>query len=102
MDQLGGMNVLANGLMSAYHIKGTDFYIRTSDVTARHTLADIDYGERNQTAVQTNRVSVPIYSFNGEESTPSGFAWGPKTELHVNGLMYLYNDKTQKSELYYH
>lgn len=102
VDQLGGMNVLANGLMSAYHIKGTDFYIRTSDVTARHTLADIDYGERNQTAVQTNRVSVPIYSFNGEESTPSGFAWGPKTELHVNGLMYLYNDKTQKSELYYH
>lgn len=102
VDQLGGMNVLANGLMSAYHIKGTDFYVRASDVTARHTLADIDYGERNQTAIQTNRVSVPIYSFSGEESTPSGFAWGPKTELHVNGLMYLYNNKTRKSELYYH
>lgn len=102
VDQLGGMNVLANSLLDAYHIKGTDYYVRASDVTARQDLVNMAYGERNQTTVRTNRVSVPIYSFNGEESTPNGFAWIKGTDLHVNGAMYLYNGQTQKSELYYH
>ncbi|MBN6049284.1 hypothetical protein [Lactobacillus helveticus] len=27
VDQLGGMDVLANSFPNAYHIKGTDYYI---------------------------------------------------------------------------
>lgn len=102
VDQLGGMDVLANSFPSAYHIKGTDYYIWAKDVTPRQNIADINYCERNQMIVQTNKNSIPTYSFDGEESTPSNYAWGDKTDLNVNGAMYLYNDKTQKSELYYH
>lgn len=102
VDQLGGVDVMSNSTPSAYHIKGTDYYVWAKDVTPRQNMEDIDYAELGQMTVGTKRVSIPIYSFDGEESTPSGYAWGPKHSLSVNGAMYLYNDKTQKSELYYH
>lgn len=102
VDQLGGMNALANYLPNAYHIKGTNYYVMARDVTPRQNMEIIDYDERNLTTVLTNELKVPTYSFNAEVSTPSDYAWGYKAPLAINGAMYLYNDKTQKSELYYH
>lgn len=102
VDQLGGMNILANSSPSAYHIKGTDYYIWAKDVKAKRALQNIDYTIRGLTTVRTNKVSAPLYSFNAEKSTPSGYAFMKGTDFAVNGAVYLYNVATDKSELYYH
>lgn len=46
VDQLGGMDVLANSFPNAYHIKGTDYYIWAKDVTARQNMDSINYDVR--------------------------------------------------------
>lgn len=102
VDQLGGMNILANSSPDAYHIKGTDYYVWAKDVKAKHALQDIDYTRRGLTAVRTNKSKAPLYSFDAEKSTPAGYAFMKGTDFKVNGAMYLYNAKTDKSELYYH
>lgn len=102
VDQLGGMNILANSSPDAYHIKGTDYYVWAKDVKAKHALQDIDYTSRGLTTVRTNMSKAPLYSFDAEKSTPAGYAFMKGTDFKVNGAMYLYNAKTDKSELYYH
>ena len=102
VDQLGGMNILANSSPDAYHIKGTDYYVWAKDVKAKRALQDIDYTSRGLTTVRTNKSKAPLYSFDAEKSTPAGYAFMKGTDLKVNGSMYLYNAKTDKSELYYH
>ncbi len=102
VDQLGGMNILANSSPDAYHIKGTDYYVWAKDVKAKHALQDIDYTSRGLTTVRTNESKAPLYSFDAEKSTPAGYAFMKGTDFKVNGAMYLYNAKTDKSELYYH
>ena len=102
VDQLGGMNILANSSPDAYHIKGTDYYVWAKDVKAKHALQDIDYTSRGLTTVRTNEPKAPLYSFDAEKSTPAGYAFMKGTDFKVNGAMYLYNAKTDKSELYYH
>ena len=102
VDQLGGMNILANSSPDAYHIKGTDYYVWAKDVKAKHALQDIDYTSRGLTTVRTNKSKAPLYSFDAEKSTPAGYAFMKGTDFKVNGAMYLYNAKTDKSELYYH
>lgn len=102
VDQLGGMNILANSSPDAYHIKGTDYYVWAKDVKAKHALQDIDYTRRGLTAVRTNKSKAPLYSFDAEKSTPAGYAFMKGTDFKVNGAMYLYNAKIDKSELYYH
>ena len=102
VDQLGGMNILANSSPDAYHIKGTDEYVWAKDVKAKRALQDIDYTSRGLTTVRTNKSKVPLYSFDAEKSTPAGYAFMKGTDFKVNGAMYLYNAKTDKSELYYH
>lgn len=102
VDQLGGMNILANSSPDAYHIKGTDYYVWANDVKAKHALQDIDYTSRGLTTVRTNESKAPLYSFDAEKSTPAGYAFMKGTDFKVNGAMYLYNAKTDKSELYYH
>lgn len=102
VDQLGGMNILANSSPDAYHIKGTDYYVWAKDVKAKRALQDIDYTSRGLTTVRTNKSKVPLYSFDAEKSTPAGYAFMKGTDFKVNGAMYLYNAKTDKSELYYH
>lgn len=102
VDQLGGMNILANSSPDAYHIKGTDYYVWANDVKAKHALQDIDYTSRGLTTVRTNKSKAPLYSFDAEKSTPAGYAFMKGTDFKVNGAMYLYNAKTDKSELYYH
>ena len=101
VDQLGGVNILANSSPSAYHIKGTDYYIWAKDVTPRQNLEDIDYDTRNLTSVRINKTRASIYSFNGEIAMQN-YALVRGDNLQVNGAVYLYNDQTQKSELYYH
>lgn len=102
VDQLGGMNILANSSPDAYRIKGTDYYVWAKDVKAKHALQDIDYTSRGLTTVRTNMSKAPLYSFDAEKSTPAGYAFMKGTDFKVNGAMYLYNAKTDKSELYYH
>lgn len=102
VDQLGGMNILANSSPDAYHIKGTDYYVWAKDVKAKRALQDIDYTSRGLTTVRTNKSKAPLYSFDAEKSTPAGYAFMKGTDFKVNGAMYLYNAKTDKSELYYH
>lgn len=102
VDQLGGMNILANSSPDAYHIKGTDYYVWAKDVKAKRALQDIDYTSRGLTPVRTNKSKAPLYSFDAEKSTPAGYAFMKGTDFKVNGAMYLYNAKTDKSELYYH
>ena len=102
VDQLGGMNILANSSPDAYRIKGTDYYVWAKDVKAKHALQDIDYTSRGLTTVRTNKSKAPLYSFDAEKSTPAGYAFMKGTDFKVNGAMYLYNAKTDKSELYYH
>lgn len=102
VDQLGGMNILANSSPDAYHIKGTDYYVWAKDVKAKRALQDIDYTSRGLTTVRTNKSKTPLYSFYAEKSTPAGYAFMKETDFKVNGAMYLYNAKTDKSELYYH
>lgn len=102
VDQLGGMNILANSSPDAYHIKGTDYYVWAKDVKAKRALQDIDYTSRGLTTVRTNKSKSPLYSFDAEKSTPAGYAFMKGTDFKVNGAMYLYNAKTDKSELYYH
>ncbi len=102
VDQLGGMNILANSSPDAYHIKGTDYYVWAKDVKAKRALQDIDYTSRGLTTVRTNKSKAPLYSFYAEKSTPVGYAFMKGTDFKVNGAMYLYNAKTDKSELYYH
>lgn len=102
VDQLGGMNILANSSPDAYHIKGTDYYVWAKDVKAKRALQDIDYTSRGLTIVRTNESKAPLYSFDAEKSTPAGYAFMKGTDFKVNGAMYLYNAKTDKSELYYH
>ena len=102
VDQLGGMNILANSSPDAYHIKGTDYYVWAKDVKAKRALQDIDYTSRGLTTVRTNKSKTPLYSFYAEKSTPAGYAFMKGTDFKVNGAMYLYNAKTDKSELYYH
>ena len=102
VDQLGGMNILANSSPDAYHIKGTDYYVWANDVKAKHALQAIDYTSRGLTTVRTNKSKAPLYSFDAEKSTPAGYAFMKGTDFKVNGAMYLYNAKTDKSELYYH
>lgn len=102
VDQLGGMNILANSSPDAYHIKGTDYYVWAKDVKAKRALQDIDYTSRGLTTVRTNKSKTPLYSFYAEKSTPAGYAFMKGTDFQVNGAMYLYNAKTDKSELYYH
>ena len=102
VDQLGGMNILANSSPDAYHIKGTDYYVWAKDVKAKRALQDIDYTSRGLTTVRTNKSKTPLYSFDAEKSTPAGYAFMKGTDFKVNGAMYLYNAKTDKSELYYH
>lgn len=102
VDQLGGMNILANSSPDAYHIKGTDYYVWAKDVKAKRALQDIDYTSRGLTIVRTNKSKAPLYSFDAEKSTPAGYAFMKGTDFKVNGAMYLYNAKTDKSELYYH
>lgn len=102
VDQLGGMNILANSSPDAYHIKGTDYYVWAKDVKAKRALQDIDYTSRGLTTVRTNKYKAPLYSFDAEKSTPAGYAFMKGTDFKVNGAMYLYNAKTDKSELYYH
>ena len=102
VDQLGGMNILANSSPDAYRIKGTDYYVWAKDVKAKHALQDIDYTSRGLTTVRTNMSKAPLYSFDAENSTPAGYAFMKGTDFKVNGAMYLYNAKTDKSELYYH
>ena len=102
VDQLGGMNILANSSPDAYHIKGTDYYVWAKDVKAKRALQDIDYTSRVLTTVRTNKSKAPLYSFDAEKSTPAGYAFMKGTDFKVNGAMYLYNAKTDKSELYYH
>ncbi len=102
VDQLGGMNILANSSPDAYHIKGTAYYVWAKDVKAKRALQDIDYTSRGLTTVRTNKSKTPLYSFYAEKSTPAGYAFMKGTDFKVNGAMYLYNAKTDKSELYYH
>ena len=102
VDQLGGMNILANSSPDAYRIKGTDYYVWAKDVKAKHALQAIDYTSRGLTTVRTNKSKAPLYSFDAEKSTPAGYAFMKGTDFKVNGAMYLYNAKTDKSELYYH
>ena len=102
VDQLGGMNILANSSPDAYHIKGTDYYVWAKDVKAKRALQDIDYTSRGLTTVRTNKSKAQLYSFDAEKSTPAGYAFMKGTDFKVNGSMYLYNAKTDKSELYYH
>lgn len=102
VDQLGGMNILANSSPDAYHIKGTDYYVWAKDVKAKRALQDIDYTSRGLTTVRTNKSKTPLYSFYAEKSTLAGYAFMKGTDFKVNGAMYLYNAKTDKSELYYH
>ena len=102
VDQLGGMNILANSSPDAYHIKGTDYYVWAKDVKAKRALQDIDYTSRGLTTVRTNKSKTPLYSFYAEKSTPAGYAFMKGTDFKVNGAMYLYNAKTDKSESYYH
>lgn len=102
VDQLGGMNILANSSPDAYHIKGTDYYVWAKDVKAKRALQDIDYTSRGLTTVRTNKSKTPLYSFYAEKSTPAGYAFMKGADFKVNGAMYLYNAKTDKSELYYH
>lgn len=102
VDQLGGMNILANSSPDAYHIKGTDYYVWAKDVKAKRALQDIDYTSRGLTTVRTNKSKAPLYSFYAEKSTPASYAFMKGTDFKVNGAMYLYNAKTDKSELYYH
>lgn len=102
VDQLGGMNILANSSPDAYHIKGTDYYVWAKDVKAKRALQDIDYTSRGLTTVRTNKSKSPLYSFDAEKSTPAGYAFMKGIDFKVNGAMYLYNAKTDKSELYYH
>ena len=102
VDQLGGMNILANSSPDAYHIKGTDYYVWAKDVKAKRALQDIDYTSRGLTTVRINKSKAPLYSFDAEKSTPAGYAFMKGTDFKVNGAMYLYNAKTDKSELYYH
>lgn len=102
VDQLGGMNILANSSPDAYRIKGTDYYVWAKDVKAKHALQAIDYTSRGLTTVRTNESKAPLYSFDAEKSTPAGYAFMKGTDFKVNGAMYLYNAKTDKSELYYH
>lgn len=102
VDQLGGMNILANSSPDAYHIKGTDYYVWAKDVKAKRALQDIDYTSRGLTTVRTNKSKAPLCSFDAEKSTPAGYAFMKGTDFKVNGVMYLYNAKTDKSELYYH
>ena len=102
VDQLGGMNILANSSPDAYHIKGTDYYVWAKDVKAKRALQDIDYTSSGLTTVRTNKSKAPLYSFYAEKSTPAGYAFMKGTDFKVNGAMYLYNAKTDKSELYYH
>ena len=102
VDQLGGMNILANSSPDAYHIKGTDYYVWAKDVKAKRALQDIDYTSRGLTTVRTNKSKTPLYSFYAEKSNPAGYAFMKGTDFKVNGAMYLYNAKTDKSELYYH
>ena len=102
VDQLGGMNILANSSPDAYHIKGTDYYVWAKDVKAKRALQDIDYTSRGLPTVRTNKSKAPLYSFDAEKSTPAGYAFMKGTDFKVNGAMYLYNAKTDKSELYYH
>lgn len=102
VDQLGSMNILANSSPDAYHIKGTDYYVWAKDVKAKHALQAIDYTSRGLTTVRTNKSKAPLYSFDAEKSTPTGYAFVKGTDFKVNGAMYLYNAKTDKSELYYH
>ena len=102
VDQLGGMNILANSSPDAYHIKGTDYYVWAKDVKAKRALQDIDYTSRGLTTVRTNKSKAPLYLFDAEKSTPAGYAFMKGTDFKVNGAMYLYNAKTDKSELYYH
>lgn len=104
VDQLGGMDVLANSFPNAYHIKGTDYYIWAKDVTARQNMDSINSDVRNTTIVQVkkddNRAS--LYSFNGKIITPKDFAWTNLVPLKVNGAIYLWNEQENKAELYYH
>lgn len=104
VDQLGGMDVLANSFPDAYHIKGTDYYIWASDVTPRQNLQSIAYSLQttNTAIVRTKNDSIPIYSYTGKDKTPSGYAWPGLTELNVNGKIYIWNEQDQKAELYYH
>ena len=102
VDQLGGMNILANSSPDAYHIKGTDYYVWAKEVKAKRALQDIDYTSRGLTTVRTNKSKTPLYSFDAEKSTPAGYAFMKGTDFKVNGALYLYNAKTDKSELYYH
>lgn len=102
VDQLGGMNILANSSPDAYHIKGTDYYVWAKDVKAKRALQDIDYTSRGLTTVRTNKSKAPLYSFYAEKSSLAGYAFMKGTDFKVNGAMYLYNAKTDKSELYYH
>lgn len=104
VDQLGGMDVLANGFPDAYHIKGTDYYIWARDVAPRQNLQSISYSlqDTNSALVRTNSTSIPTYSYTGQTTTPRGFAWPRLTELNVNGKVYIWNDKENKAELYYH
>lgn len=104
VDQQGGMDVLSNGFPDAYHIKGTDYYIWARDVTPRQNLQSIAYSLQttNTATVRTTSESIPIYSYTGQVSTPSGFAWPNSTELNVDGKIYLWNEEENKAELYYH
>lgn len=104
VDQLGGMDVLANSFPNAYHIKGTDYYIWARDVTARQNMDSINYDVRNTTVVEVKRDNskAPLYAFNGKVITPKGFAWTSLAPIKVNGAIYLWNEQENKAELYYH
>ena len=104
IDQLGGMDVLANSFPNAYHIKGTDYYIWAKDVTARQNMDSINYDVRNTTVVEIKKDNnrAPLYSFNGKVITPKDFAWTSLVPLKANGAIYLWNEQKNKAELYYH
>ncbi|NRO63979.1 hypothetical protein IMAU40088_00647 [Lactobacillus helveticus] len=102
VDQLGGIDVLANGFPNAYHIKGTDYYIWARDVTARQNMDSINYAERNGMVVLAKKDKIPFYSFTGQNITPNNFAWMRSQGLRINGAIYLWNEQENKAELYYH
>lgn len=54
------------------------------------------------TTVKTKNDGVLAYSFDGDDSSLSGYAWTKGNKLNVNGALYLWNKEDNKVELFYH
>lgn len=57
---------------------------------------------RATTTVKTKANGALAYSFDGEDSSLSGYAWTKGKKLNVNGALYVWNKKENKAELFYH